>query len=90
MQETPEAGMGSSVPTRNVNLTDELDRFVAARAASGRYANASDVVRAGLRALAEREDERAAWLAYARREASDAFAGSARTDRVEQIRENDE
>jgi antitoxin ParD1/3/4 len=43
------------VPTRNVNLTEELDRFVAGKVASGRYENASEVVRAGLRALEEQE-----------------------------------
>ena len=70
------------MPTRNVNLTDELDRFVAARVASGRYANASDVVRAGLRALEEREEARAAWLAYARKEATEAFAALDRGEGV--------
>lgn len=44
------------MPTRNVNLTDELDRFVAEKVASGRYENASEVVRASLRAL-EREEK---------------------------------
>lgn len=43
------------MPTRNVNLTDELDRFVAQKVKSGRYENASEVVRAGLRTL-EREE----------------------------------
>ena len=43
------------MPTRNVNLTEELDRFVAARVETGRYANASEVMRAALRAL-EREE----------------------------------
>ena len=43
------------MPTRNVNLTEELDSFVSAKVASGRYGNASDVVRASLRAL-EREE----------------------------------
>lgn len=33
------------MPTRNVNLTDELDRFVAKKAKTGRYENASEVVR---------------------------------------------
>ena len=37
------------MPTRNVNLTDELDRFVAKKVKTGRYENASEVVRAGLR-----------------------------------------
>jgi len=45
------------MPTRNVNLTDELDRFVLKKVRSGRYENASEVVRAALRTL-EREDDR--------------------------------
>jgi len=43
------------MPTRNVNLTNELDRFVATKVKSGRYENASEVVRAGLRTL-ERDE----------------------------------
>jgi antitoxin ParD1/3/4 len=43
------------MPTRNVNLTDELDHFVVTRIESGRYSNASEVVRDALRTL-ERED----------------------------------
>ena len=39
------------MPTRNVNLTKELDRYVATKVRSGRYENASEVVRAGLRTL---------------------------------------
>jgi hypothetical protein len=39
------------MPTRNVNLTDELDSFVLAKVESGRYENASEVVRAALRTL---------------------------------------
>jgi antitoxin ParD1/3/4 len=45
------------MPTRNVNLTEELDRFVASKVASGRYENASEVVRASLRALEREERE---------------------------------
>ena len=45
------------MPTRNVNLTDELDRFVVEKVESGRYENASEVVRAALRTL-EREEQR--------------------------------
>ena len=33
------------MPTRNVNLTEELDRFIVAKVKSGRYENASEVVR---------------------------------------------
>ena len=46
-----------TVPTRNVNLTDELDNFVLAKVESGRYENASEVVRAALRTL-ERAEQR--------------------------------
>jgi len=47
------------MPTRNINLTPEMDRYVADRIESGQYANASEVLRAGLRELerSEREDE---------------------------------
>jgi antitoxin ParD1/3/4 len=45
------------MPTRNVNLTDELDRFVLAKVESGRYENASEVVRAALRILEREEQE---------------------------------
>jgi len=55
------------VPTRNVNLTDELDHFVAAKVASGRYENASEVVRASLRALEREEQEYDARLANLRK-----------------------
>jgi antitoxin ParD1/3/4 len=51
------------MPTRNVNLTEELDHFVAAKVASGRYENASEVVRASLRALEREEQEYDARLA---------------------------
>ena len=44
-----------SVGGFDVNLTDELDQFVAKKVKSGRYENASEVLRAGLRAL-EREE----------------------------------
>jgi antitoxin ParD1/3/4 len=45
------------MPTRNVNLTNELDHFVQTKVASGSYENASKVVRAALRTL-EREERR--------------------------------
>ena len=55
------------MPTRNVNLTTELDRFVMAKVKSGRYENASEVVRAGLRALERDEEEEAAKIAALRK-----------------------
>ena len=44
------------MPARNVSLTNELDRFVAKKVKTGRYENASAIVRAGLRGL-EREEQ---------------------------------
>ena len=45
------------MPTRNVNLTDELDRFVLSKGENGRYENASEVIRAALRTLERDERE---------------------------------
>ena len=45
------------MPTRNVNLTVQQDRFVASRIEEGRYGNASEVVRAALRTLEREERE---------------------------------
>jgi hypothetical protein len=50
-------GRASVMPTRNVNLTNELDRFVAKKIKTGRYENASEVVRAGLRTLEQLDTE---------------------------------
>lgn len=46
----------------NVSLTPELGEFVEARVASGQYQTASEVIREGLRLLAEREQTREAAL----------------------------
>ncbi len=49
------------MPTRNINLTQRYDQFVDALVSSGRYSNASEVMRAGLRLLEEQareEDEK--------------------------------
>lgn len=45
------------MPTRNVNLTNELDQFIAAKIQSGRYESVSEVVRAALRSLEREEQE---------------------------------
>ncbi len=68
-----------AMPTRNVNLTDALDQFVTSTVEAGRYENASEVVRAGLRALQEREQE---YISFMRNEAA---AGFAELDRGEGI-----
>ncbi len=46
--------------TRNVNLTKQLDQFIEQKVATGEFQNASEVVRAGLRLLSERDEDRAA------------------------------
>jgi antitoxin ParD1/3/4 len=45
------------MPTRNVNLTPELDRFVTVKVEAGLYSNASEVMRAALRLLERDERE---------------------------------
>lgn len=76
------------MPTRNVNLTDELDRFVLSKVESGRYENASEVVRAALRTL-EREDQQyEAKLAVLRAAIDDGDAsGIAKGNAFERVRE---
>ena len=46
--------------TRNVSLTPEIEAFITGRVASGRFRNASEVVRAALRLLEEDERRREA------------------------------
>lgn len=54
------------MPTRNVNLTPQLDRFITATVKRGRYDNASEVVRAALRTLQREEKLHKAQLAALR------------------------
>jgi len=54
------------MPTRSVGLTDDLDRFVLQKVESGCYENASEVVRAALRALERDEQQHEAKLAALR------------------------
>jgi antitoxin ParD1/3/4 len=64
------------MPTRNVNLTSHFDRFIEAGVKSGRFSNASEVVREGLRLLEQRQAEdkvRIQWLRRAAREGFDAL-----------------
>ena len=50
------------MPTRNVVLTDQHAELVESLVKSGRYQNASEVLRDGLRLLQRRESEEAAKL----------------------------
>ena len=61
------------MPTRNINLTDQLDRFVERQVSSGRYSNASEIVRDALRLLEEKDQEREAKLRALRRAAREGF-----------------
>ncbi len=54
------------MPTRNINLTDHLDRFIDDEVGSGRYGNASEVVREGLRLMERRKEEERAKLKWLR------------------------
>ena len=70
------------MPTRNVNLTDHFDVFIEAGIASGRFSNASEVVREGLRLLEQREREDAARLQWLRAAAKEGFDALKRGDYV--------
>jgi antitoxin ParD1/3/4 len=50
------------MPTRNVVLTNQQARLVQSLVGSGRYQNASEVIREGLRLIERREAEDAARL----------------------------
>jgi antitoxin ParD1/3/4 len=56
------------VPTQNVNLTPQLDRFVNRLVKRGEFNNASEVHRAALSAMAREREERALRLARLRHE----------------------
>ena len=61
------------MPTRNINLTEHFDRFVERQVSSGRYGNASEIVREALRLLEEQEQERQAKLKALRQAAKQGF-----------------
>jgi len=50
------------MPTRNVVVTDHQASFIEQMVAAGRYQNASEVLREGLRMVEQREAENAARL----------------------------
>ena len=75
------------MPTRNVNLTEELDRFVIAKVESGRYENASEVVRAALRTLERQEQQYEAKLTALRKAIDEGDkSGTARGDSFKRVR----
>jgi antitoxin ParD1/3/4 len=76
------------MPTRNISLTEHFDQFVEEGISSGRYANASEVVRDALRLLELKAQEDAAKLAGLRAAIEDGFADidQGKTYRVDQLR----
>jgi antitoxin ParD1/3/4 len=77
------------MPTRNVNLTDHYDQFVEGLVASGRYKNASEVMRAGLRLLERESMEEREKLTVLRNLASEAFASLDRGEGIELERDRE-
>jgi len=76
-----------AMPTRNVNLTEELESFVLAKVKTGRYENASEVVRAALRTLEREEEQYEAKLAALRTAIDDGDAsGVAEGNPFERVR----
>jgi antitoxin ParD1/3/4 len=61
------------MPTRNISLTDHYDQLIESLIASGRYRNASQVLRAGLRLLDQEAVEEEAKLGVLRKLACEAF-----------------
>ena len=57
-----------AMPTRNVNLTEHFDRMIDEGVKSGRFSNASEMVREGLRLLEQRDEEHRAHVEWLRGE----------------------
>lgn len=70
------------MPTRNVNLTEHFERFIEDGITSGRFSNASEIVREGLRLLEQREQEDQAKLEWLRAAAQEGFDAIDRGDYV--------
>jgi antitoxin ParD1/3/4 len=61
------------MPTQNVNLSEQQAAFIRKRIDEGHYRNASEVVRAALRLLAQREQEDELKLQTLRRMVTEGF-----------------
>jgi antitoxin ParD1/3/4 len=61
------------MPTRNINLTEHYDRFVEELVGAGRYKNASEVLRAGLRLLEQETQTEEEKLELLKKLAADGF-----------------
>lgn len=76
------------MPTRNVVLTDHQQEVIESLVQSGRYQNASEVLREGLRLVQQRESEDAARLA-ALKAAAEVGWGDIEAGRYRELREED-
>jgi antitoxin ParD1/3/4 len=70
------------MPSRNISLTDHFDDFVERSIRDGRFANASEVVRAGLHLLEQRERDEEERRAALKAAAKDGFGALDRGDHV--------
>ena len=61
------------MPTRNVNLTGHNNQFIVEQVTSGRFKNASEVMRAGLHLLEQQNREEEEKLALLRALAAEGF-----------------
>lgn len=61
------------MPTRNINLTEHFDQFVEELVGAGRYKNASEVLRAGLRLLEQQTQTDEEKLTLLKKLAADGF-----------------
>ncbi len=68
------------MPTRNVVLTEHHEHLIAMLVESGKYQNASEVLRDGLRMVESREAEEAAKLVALRAAADAGIASAQRGD----------
>lgn len=61
------------MPTRNINLTEHYHQFVEEQVDAGKFQNASEVLRAGLRLLEQQTQIEAEQLTLLRKLAADGF-----------------
>jgi len=71
------------MPTRNVNLTEHFEQFIERGIDSGRFSDASEIVREGLRLLEEREQDERVKLEWMRSAAKEGFGALDRGDHSE-------
>jgi len=71
------------MPTRNISLTTQFDSFVEQNVREGEFANASEVIRAGLQLLKHRQEERMLRLERLRAAATVGFDALDRGEYVE-------